>query len=496
MSGGDSPLVRDTGIRLEPDPGRVVRQLFVAGQEVVGGGDSRATGVVSRILALDEGEVHAQLDELQGRFANRHHDLLATFGNHAERIANRLDPEADLSPERWLLLGATFTHEYAIEGAALCNPSIVAHPDQSTAPVGALRFVMSTRGIGEGHRSSIGFRSGAVDEVGDVRLDDAGPAPVVAAIHPAVFDRTEFADHVRDAGRVSDSAAYVLAHLDERFTGDQLESQLDVLAEQHDTRRDAPEVAAALRAIADRSYAARFAGDVELSERVLAPATAAESHGVEDARFVTFVDDDGREELCATYTAFDGVTISQQLLRTTDLVAFTSSPMTGPAAENKGLALFPRRIRGRFAALSRADRETNAVAFSDSLVHWGDVTVVQEPTRPWEVVQLGNCGSPIETARGWLVLTHAVGPMRTYSIGAMLLDLDDPTTVLGTLPEPLLTPGGHEGGYVPNVVYSCGALLHGDTIVLPHGIADSSIGVVTVSCSALLDRMVGPSART
>jgi predicted GH43/DUF377 family glycosyl hydrolase len=223
---------------------------------------------------------------------------------------------------------------------------------------------------------------------------------------------------------------------------------------------------------------------------------AAESNGLEDARFVTFADDDGRLELCATYTAFDGASISQQLLRTTDLVAFTSSPMTGPGAANKGLALFPRRIRGRFAALSRADRETNAVAFSDSLLHWGDVTVVQEPSRPWEVVQLGNCGSPIETPRGWLVLTHAVGPMRTYSIGAMLLDLDDPTTVLGTLPEPLLTPGLHEGGYVPNVVYSCGALLHGDTIVLPHGIADSSIGVVTLSCSDLLDCMAGPGSRS
>ena len=376
MSLGGSPLVRDTGIRLRADPERVVRQLFVAGQEVVGGGDSRATGVVGRILALDEGEVRAQLDELQERFGHRHHDLLATFGNHADRIANRLDPEADLSPERWLLLGATFTHEYAIEGAALCNPSIVAHPDQSSAPVGSLRFVMSTRAIGEGHRSSIGFRTGVVDELGHVTVDDAGPAPVVAATQPAVFDRVEFARHVRAAGGASDSAAYVLAHLDATFTSDELESQLAILAGQHDTRRDAPDVTASLRAIADRSYAAHFPADLELSERVLAPAMAAESNGLEDARFVTFVDDDGWGELCATYTAFDGASISQQLLRTTDLLAFTSSPMTGAGAANKGLALFPRRIRGRFAALSRADRETNAVAFSDSLLHWGDVTVV------------------------------------------------------------------------------------------------------------------------
>jgi predicted GH43/DUF377 family glycosyl hydrolase len=480
-------------VRLEPNPERVVQQLFVAGQEVVGPGDSRATGVVARILALDEGDVLTQLAELQERFARPNHDLLSTFGTNADRIANRIDAEADLSPERWLLLGATFTHEYAIEGAALCNPSIVAHPDQTAAPVGALRFVLSTRGIGEGHLSSIGFRSGTVDEHGEVSVDDAGPAPRVAATHQATLDHAEFGDHVRDAGGMSDSAAYVLAHLGQTFTGDELEAQLAVLAEQHDTRRDAPAVTAALRAIAHRSYTARFPDDLELSERVLAPAMAAESRGVEDARFVRFVDDDGEEALCATYTAFDGAAISQQLLRTTDLLTFTSSPLTGPAAANKGLALFPRRIGGRFAALSRADRESNAIAFSDSMLHWGDATVVQRPQHPWEVVQLGNCGSPIETARGWLVLTHAVGPMRTYSIGAILLDLDDPTAVLGALPEPLLAPDDQVGGYVPNVVYSCGALLHGDTVVLPHGIADSSIGFATFSCSEVLDRMVAPA---
>ena len=211
---------------------------------------------------------------------------------------------------------------------------------------------------------------------------------------------------------------------------------------------------------------------------------------MEDARFVRFVDDDGAVTYYATYTAFDGVSISQQLLRTTDFVEFVVSPMIGPAATNKGLALFPRRIGGRFFALSRHDRETNAVTCSDSLLHWDRAVTIQTPDRPWEVIQLGNCGSPIETDEGWLVLTHGVGPMRTYSIGALLLDLDDTTQVIRSLPEPLLTPGEDLDGYVPNVVYSCGALLHGETLVIPHGVADSYIAVATVRLPALLDAMV------
>jgi len=224
---------------------------------------------------------------------------------------------------------------------------------------------------------------------------------------------------------------------------------------------------------------------------VLWPATSLESHGVEDARFVRFIEDDGNATYYATYTAFDGADITQQLLHTDDFLSFEASPMVGPAATNKGLALFPRRIGGRFAAMSRHDRETNAVTFSDTLGHWSDAVTCQTPDRDWEVIQLGNCGSPIETPSGWLVLTHGVGPMRTYSIGALLLDLDDPTTVLATLPEPLLTPATDEqDGYVPNVVYSCGALLHGDTLVVPYGIADTAIAIATVQVPELLDAMV------
>lgn len=478
--------------RLVPDPSRVVAQLFVAGQEVVGASESRASGVVGRILALDEEDVRHELADLLSRFGDRHRDIVSTFSRHAGRISNRLDPDVELSPERRLLLGATFTHEYSIEAASLCNPSMVEHPDQSSAAGGSVRFVMSVRGIGEGHRSSVGFRTGTVDNVGGVTVDEPGPFPTLATIESAMFNREQFAGRLRAIGKYTENTSYVLDHLGGTFSGEELEMQLGVLAEQRDTRRDTDSAAALLRSIAACSYTARFPAGTIPSERVLAPAMAAESRGMEDARFVRFVDDDGGITYYATYTAFDGASASQQLLRTTDFIEFGASPMIGPAATNKGLALFPRRIGGRFVALSRHDRETNAVAYSDSLLHWDRAVTVQMPQRSWEVIQLGNCGSPIETREGWLVLTHGVGPMRTYSIGAMLLDIDDPTKIVRTLPAPLLSPGDDQDGYVPNVVYSCGALLHGQTLVIPHGIADTRIAIATVRLPDLFDSMVEP----
>jgi len=224
-----------------------------------------------------------------------------------------------------------------------------------------------------------------------------------------------------------------------------------------------------------------------LSERVLWPAMNAEGAGMEDARFVRFVDDDGAVTFYASYTAYSGTHISQQLLETVDFRTFTSTPMVGHAAANKGLALFPRRIRGRFAAMSRSDRESNSIAFSDHPFEWAESVPCQQPARAWEALQLGNCGPPVETEAGWLVLTHGVGPMRTYRIGAMLLDLEDPTRIVGQLREPLLSPAADEqDGYVPNVVYSCGALVHAGTLVLPYGIGDAAIGVATVPLGDLL----------
>ena len=471
---------------LRPDASRAVTQLFVPGQETAGGNETRASGVVQRILDLDDETVDAALADLMRRFGDRHRDLTETFSHHADRIGNRLSAEAELSEDRWLLLGATFTHEYAVEGAAACNPSMVLHPDQSRSPVDGAQLIMSVRGIGEGHRSSIGFRRATIDGSGSVSLAPAGPFPVLGTVHPARFERVSFHALLRDAREDGESAAFVLDRLGETFTSQDLEEQVAVLRAQRDTRRNVAATVERLRSIAVRSYHVEFPVDVELSERILWPAMAAESNGMEDARFVRFVDTDGSVTYYATYTAYDGTDITQQLLRTHDFVTFDMAPIAGRVATNKGLAFFPRRINGRFAALSRYDRETNAVAFSDDPLVWDHATTCQSPQLPWEAIQLGNCGSPIETDDGWLVLTHGVGPMRTYSIGALLLDLDDPTVVIGHLREPLLSPTPDEqDGYVPNVVYSCGGVLHRDTLVIPYGIADTRIRIATVSWSEL-----------
>ena len=300
--------------------------------------------------------------------------------------------------------------------------------------------------------------------------------------------RSELARH-RDAGEAAD---YVLDALGDRFTRADLDEQLDTLQTNMSTRGRAQKTISLIRTIAERFYAVEFADDITLSERVLYPAMGAEAAGMEDARFVRFVDDDGSVRFYATYTAYDGSHISQQLLETTDFRSFTSTPMVGNAAANKGLALFPRRIGGRFAAMSRSDRESNSVAYSDDPFNWPSAVSCQQPARAWEALQLGNCGPPIETEAGWLVLTHGVGPMRTYRIGVILLDLEEPTRIIGQLRQPLLSPAADEqDGYVPNVVYSCGGLVHAETLVIPYGIADAAIGVATVPLPDLLAELTG-----
>lgn len=410
----------DTGCELHPDRGRVVTRLFL------GPGESGVGPVVRRVLALPDDEVRRALSDLDERFRFRHRALHDTFRQHAEvvmaQLGSAFERAADeLSPDRLLLLGAAFTQEYSIEGAALCNPSAVALTADAD---GTTSFVMSVRGIGEGHRSSIGFRCGSVTAEGKVTLEPAGPYPTLA---PAA--------HHLDGG----------------------------------------------------SYRVEFPASTMVSERVLWPQTPAERHGMEDARFVRFVADDGSVTFHATYTAFDGGGITQHLLTTDDFAGFEASPLTGAAAAGKGLALFPRTIGGRYAALSRCDRENNSIAWSDDMRSWDTYERIQSPTRSWELLQLGNCGSPIETPHGWLVLTHGVGAMRTYSLGVLLLDLDDPSRVLAASADPILTPcPGNQDGYVPNVVYSCGGFAHGDVLVLPYGVADETIAIATMSIRELV----------
>ena len=445
----------DTGIRLSHDTSRVITRFFQPGAENVGPGRSRAAAVVERVRALSEEEAITALDDVERRFGDRHRSMRKTWRDHAAQVLASFPPDAapaPLTPDgpgpspvpiaalttaKLLLIGAVFTQEYAIEGAALCNPSVVLAPGAGSARPdggGSVEFVMSVRGIGEGHRSTIGFRSGRVSADGSVVVDPPDPFPVV--VEPTVG-----------------------------------------------TFRREP-------ALPDGSYRVGFAPSGALSSRVLFPYLGVESGGMEDVRFVRFVDDLGAVSYLGTYTAFDGLTVRQRLLRTKDFVVFTSLPVNGPGANGKGLALFPRQVNGRFAALTRSDRESNGVSFSDDVGFWGEPTHIQDPIHAWEVVQLGNCGSPIETDAGWIVLTHGVGALRTYSIGALLLDLEDPTKVIGATTTPLLVPNiAQPGGYVPNAIYSCGGFVVGGTMILPYSIADQSIAIVAVSVPALLDRM-------
>ena len=483
-----SAIVTDTAIELAPDHSRVITRFFVPGREDVGPGDSRAAPVIDRILRLDEHDVEAAMRAVDDRFAGRHPSLHRTFSEHAALANSRIAPNVTISKARELLLGASFTHEYAIEGAALCNPSAVLHPHQDSS--GNAAFILSVRGIGEGHRSSIGFRTGVVTADGKVTIDRPGPFPRTGIATPGLNDRAVFHTKLAVLGDDHENAADVLDLLPQRFDDALLAAQIARLAADSATRRNTTTTIANLRSLARSSYSIEFPASTDISERVLWPTAPIESHGMEDARFVRFIDEWGDVTYYATYTAFDGINVSQQLLETTDFTSFTTSPIAGTAAVGKGLALFPRQIRGRYVALSRADRETNAIAFSDDLRCWNTSEPIQIPDRLWEVLQLGNCGSPIETDAGWLVLTHGVGPMRTYSLGAILLDLDEPHRVLARSAEPILAPDPHRpGGYVPNVVYSCGGFVHNDTLVLPYGIGDQIISIATLSVRQLLSSL-------
>jgi predicted GH43/DUF377 family glycosyl hydrolase len=485
-----SSLVRRSPLHISADPSRVVTRLFVPGHEGFDQQESRSNSVLQRVLELSEDEVEQSLDEVMARFSGRHHGLTDTFLQHAEELSDRLNPERQLSATRRLLLGATFTSEYAIEGAALCNPSMVIHPDQVGVRAGDVRFVMSVRAIGEGHYSSVGFRTGTISAFADVEFDPAPTFATKGRRDEAILEAEVFKGELRRLRASADDGDYVLRPLGPQFTSAELEVRLRLLEDHVATRKQARRTIGQIRRVADRSYGVRYEIDTPLSERVLLPAMSAESRGMEDARFVRFSDENASVTYYASYTAYNGTDICQQVLATKDFVHFTSSPMTGSAAANKGLALFPRLIGGRFAALSRSDRESNTITYSENPHRWEETLTCQKPTTSWEVVQLGNCGSPIETEMGWLVLTHGVGPVRTYSIGALLLDLDDPTRIVGRLREPLLSPNHDEqDGYVPNVVYSCGALLHAGSLVIPYGMGDSAIGVATVPLHELLDAL-------
>jgi predicted GH43/DUF377 family glycosyl hydrolase len=394
---------------------------------------------------------------------------------------------------RQLLIGSYFLAEYSLESAALFNPSIVEHPDQTGLPPGSLRFLLSLRATGEGHVSSITFRTGVVTSDHDVVVTPpTGYLTEPKQVANPHYEKALFRRRLDEMGLNDDFTHRVMRYLEDVFTLEALRTSLQ--AEQFRSPEGMTPVeqqmAQGIWMLARSNYEVQFREEQNVSERILFPATPSQRNGIEDARFVRFQEEDGRLTYFATFTAYDGTMVVPELLETRDFLRFCFRTLNGPAARNKGMALFPRKIGGKYAMLSRQDNESIFLMYSDNVHFWNDNILLLLPAFPWELIQIGNCGSPIETPAGWLVLSHGVGPMRKYCIGAFLLDLEDPSRVIGRLREPLLQPNADEReGYVPNVVYSCGALLHGDLLILPYGLADHATGFATVSLAEVLAAM-------
>jgi predicted GH43/DUF377 family glycosyl hydrolase len=390
----------------------------------------RANHIVDRVLALDSEAIASQLADVLDNFLGRHRNLLERFEARAEEMEEAFAKHGVFTKIQRQLIGAYFLSEYSFEASALFNPSIVSHPDQSDAPEGGVRFILSLRAIGEGHVSSLTFRAGTITADGSLTVD---PTARLAS-SPRICDRISGSD------------------------GDHVELV--------------------------------FKPEEDLSERVIFPVTESQSNGIEDARFVEFSDDDGRTTYYATFTAYSGRAIRSELIETSDFISFRLRPLAGAAARNKGMALFPRKIGGKYAMIARQDNENLYLIYSDDLYGWDGGQAILKPEFPWEFVQIGNCGSPIELDEGWLLLTHGVGPVRKYSIGAALLDKNEPSKVLARSREPLLRPEPSEReGYVPNVVYTCGAMRHNDQIILPYAVSDTFSNFATIKISALMQAM-------
>lgn len=478
--------VTRTGIVLKPDPSRVLFRPF---NPV---GEERPLRILARVLELSEVEVAEVLTQVRTEFHTRHQKLLDYFLVRYEAVRPLLPTDQPLSNERKLLIGAYFTHEYSLEAAALFNPSIVPHPDQSGLPEGTLRFVLSLRATGEGHISSITFRTGTVDAQG--KIDIHKPTRYITIpeqIPNTSYDKVIFWRKLQELGVADATAEALLSNLKESFTMEELTQEIHFLG-RHAMHRhtEFERTASRVLNLAKSNYEVVYKPEQPLSERVIIPHSPNEANGIEDARFVRFVETDGTASYVATYTAYDGRVTIPQILETRDFLRFRISTLNGPEVQNKGMALFPRRIHGRYAMLSRQDGENLYLMYSDDLHFWYTKVPLLKPTYPWEFLQVGNCGSPIETEAGWLVLGHGVGPMRKYSIGAFLLDLEDPSRVIGRLTHPLLSPDESEReGYVPNVVYSCGALVHEGKLILPYALSDTASSFATVPLAELLSAM-------
>lgn len=492
------PRIRRLPLEIKPNPRRVLLRPFLPSLIVkptaTSESNPRMLSLFSRVMHLDETGVQAKLDEVFSEFRERHQKIREIFLERFEQIRTCLPSDLPLSEPRRLLLGSYFTNEYSLESTALFNPGMVVAPDQSGLSDGELRFFLSLRATGEGHVSSITFRSGIVDLQGNIRLDSVSrfvcqPLPCPAAR----YDTAIFLRKLQELGVEYADARSALHGLPETFLMEDLVAHVRKL---RSAAVDPSVHRAGERSItlARANYTVRFADGLGISEKILFPFAPSEVNGIEDARFTRFCEADGSISYIATYTAYDGNVVLPQILHTRDFHEFSISTLNGPAIRNKGLALFPRKIHGHYAMLGRQDGENIHLMFSDHLHFWYETQILLRPMQTWEFVQLGNCGPPIETEAGWLVITHGVGPMRKYCLGAVLLDLNDPSRVLGRLREPLLGPAPEEReGYVPNVVYSCGAIVHGTNLILPYAVSDTSSRFAVVPLDGLLKELKSSS---
>jgi len=486
--GNAVPLrVRRLPVTFRSDFRRVITRFFNPG------GEARICNVLDRVRALSDGQVDRLLDDVFLKFRTRHGNIASVFDENYRTALDIVGQSDDCSHNRRMLNGAYLTAEYSIESAALFNPSIVPHHNQRNLPAGAVRIIMSLRATGEGHVSSIVFRTGVIYSDHQIQIDPCSRFTKPVRIVPdKEYEKPLFRRKLQEIGVNGVVMDPVMDRLGDSFTSSQLEH---AITEARATMPVTSQIEESLQDIgwlAHSNYQLELPREAEASELVIFPQTSNESHGIEDLRMVRFVEDDGTVIYYGTCTAFDGHRVLPQLIETRDFLRIGVHTINGACALNKGMAIFPRRIGGHYVMCSRIDGENLYIMYSDIVHFWETAELLKTPRHPWGLVQIGNCGSPLETPEGWLLLTHGVGPMRTYCIGAMLLDLNDPLKVLGCLDEPLITPTERErDGYVPNVAYSCGAMIHNGNLYLPFATSDMITRFAIVSLEALLNRLIG-----
>lgn len=486
--------VQRKSIRFDPDSKRIIARFFNPG-------DDRAPALLRKIINLSEEDAKQALNNTLREFSNRHRNISKTFENHFGKIKHFLeeinvDPDT-LSLQTKLLIGSYFTNEYSIESAAFFNPSMVEDPDQTGLEEGQKRIIVSFRATGEGHISSVVFRRGIIDADNNLTFRPVGKRIDEAeVIKKHVYTKKTFRTKLHEIKIHNDISDVVMDKLGETFLYRELRAAIDEITKTHSLTDKNKNSIEQIIWLADAHYELTFSLDTDISERVIFPVSESESRGIEDARFVRFTEDDGSIKYYATYTAYNGFAIIPKLLETEDFYRFKIRPIHGRGSSNKNFALFPRKVKGRYVMLSRLDGINNYIMYSDNMTLWNDYEKLDEPEHPWEFIQIGNSGSPIETKKGWLLITHGVGPMRKYCISASLLSLKNPSKVIGRLKEPLMVPNEEEReGYVPNVVYSCGSIVHNNEIFIPYAMSDYSSSIATVNLDKLLERLSNKGKR-